>query len=128
MLDAFVDLDILAIESNYDPAMQHASDRPYFLKRRIMGGAGHLSNQQALDAVKLILSRHESAATPLPSHIVLLHRSRQCNCPNLLRDFFSKDARIAPRLTLSHQAERTEWLLPKPRAPITNEQLSLAFG
>lgn len=128
MLEAFVNLDILAIESNYDPAMQMASDRPYFLKQRIMGGSGHLSNQQALDAVRLILSRHESSATPLPSHIVLLHRSRQCNCPNLLREFFSTDPRIAPRLTLTHQAERTEWLMPKARAPIANEQLALAFG
>lgn len=125
LLDAFVQLDILAIESNYDPAMQMASPRPYFLKQRIMSGAGHLSNQQALDAVRLILSRHESAAVPLPSHIVLLHRSRQCNCPNLLRDLFSEDPRIAPRLTLSHQFERTEWLCPKPRAPLLNEQLSL---
>jgi phosphoribosyl 1,2-cyclic phosphodiesterase len=128
LLEAFVNLDILAIESNYDPAMQMASERPYFLKQRIMGGSGHLSNQQALDAVRLILSRHESTSTPLPSHIVLLHRSRQCNCPDLLRTLFSKDLRIAPRLTLSHQAERTEWLLPKPREPIANEQLALAFG
>ncbi|HZZ41356.1 MAG TPA: MBL fold metallo-hydrolase [Tepidisphaeraceae bacterium] len=128
LFDAFTNLDILAIESNYDPAMQLASDRPAFLKHRIMSGSGHLSNQQALDTIRLILSRHESTATPLPSHIVLLHRSRECNCPNLLRDLFSKDPRIAPRLTLSHQSERTTWLLPQPRPPLPHEQLPFAFA
>lgn len=127
LLDAFSHLDMLALESNYDPAMQMASSRPYFLKQRIMGGSGHLSNRQAFDCVQLILRRHETAAIPLPSHIVLLHRSRECNCPELLREFFSRDPRIAPRLTLSHQSERTEWLRPHPREPIANEQLALTF-
>lgn len=128
MLEAFSSLDILAIEANYDPAMQMTSSRPYFLKQRIMGGSGHLSNQQAYDCVRLILARHEAAGRPLPSHIVLLHRSRQCNCPDLQRTFFERDARIAPRLTLAHQGERTAWIRVTERVPVRNEQLSIAFG
>ncbi len=68
-------VDVLAIESNYCPRMQLASDRPEFLKRRIMGGSGHLSNQQAAAAVRAIEPR---------SHAVLLHLSRQCNTPELV--------------------------------------------
>lgn len=37
---------VLAIESNYCPVMQADSDRPAFLKHRITGGAGHLSNDE----------------------------------------------------------------------------------
>jgi phosphoribosyl 1,2-cyclic phosphodiesterase len=122
------DLDLLAIESNYDPQMQLASARPMFLKNRIMGGAGHLSNEQALSAVRAILDRCQVASRRLPSHIVLLHRSRQCNCPRLVRKLFSTDARIAPRLTLAEQYQRSEWLRPAGLAPSTGEQLSLNWA
>ncbi len=103
--------------------MQEMSGRPWFLKRRIMGGKGHLSNRQALAAVQQILDRGQR----LPDHIVLLHRSRQCNCPELLRALFSKDRRIGPRLTLAEQFERTPWLRRKALQVWTGEQLMLAF-
>jgi hypothetical protein len=32
-------VDVLAIESNYCPVMERESDRPEFLKRRVMGGS-----------------------------------------------------------------------------------------
>ena len=35
-----IDLHALGMESNYDPGIQRRSDRPDFLKRRIMGGLG----------------------------------------------------------------------------------------
>jgi phosphoribosyl 1,2-cyclic phosphodiesterase len=125
LLEAFEDLDILAMESNYDAQMQLASSRPVFLKRRIMGGAGHLSNEQALAAIQRILDRHEANLAPLPSHVVLLHRSRQCNCPRLLARLFNADPRLPPRLTLAHQHERTQWLRPRSLAPRPGEQLLL---
>ena len=128
LLEAFCGLDVLAIESNYDPQMQMNSPRPAFLKHRITGGRGHLSNHQALDAVRKVLDRCEQAGQRLPEHIVLLHRSRECNCPNLLRAMFSRDARIAPRLTLSEQLARTEWIRPRHLRPLAGEQLQLAWG
>ena len=127
LLDRLRGLDLLAIESNYDPAMQEGSGRPYFLRRRITGGRGHLSNDQALAAVRLVLDRAQATAERLPDHIVLLHRSRECNCPNLVRRVFSRDRRIAPRLTLAEQYTRSEWLRRKTVAPATGEQLMLAF-
>lgn len=124
LIERFVDLDLLAIESNYDPRMQLHSGRPWFLKRRIMGGLGHLSNEQAFAAVGAILDRSRRA----PAHVVLLHRSRQCNCPRLVRKLFARDARIADRLTLAEQDERSAWLRPSPLRPLVGEQLVLGWG
>lgn len=67
-------VDVLAIESNYCPLLQAASARPAFLKDRITGGFGHLSNEQSAHAVRRIAPRE---------HVVLLHLSRQCNTPHL---------------------------------------------
>jgi len=130
LIERFCGVDVLAIESNYDFEMERTSDRPYYLKERIMGGAGHLSNDQAFLAVRTILDRTAAACGPdrLPRHVVLLHRSRQCNCPRLLQKLFASDARIAPILTLTHQTERTPWLSARrPRAQHV-EQLALAWG
>lgn len=128
LVERFVGLDVLAIESNYDPLMQDQSPRPWFLKQRIMGGRGHLSNEQALAAVRQILDRCERAGSRLPAHIVLLHRSRQCNCPDLVRKLFSRDARIAPRLTLAEQFERSGWLRVRPAQALVGEQLTLGWA
>jgi phosphoribosyl 1,2-cyclic phosphodiesterase len=124
--EMFADLDLIALESNYDCDMQLGSARPAFLKHRIMGGAGHLSNAQALEAVRTIVNR-ASRRGRLPAHIVLLHRSRQCNCPKLLRRLFEQDHRIARRLTLAEQYARTDWLRVRPSGPLVGEQLSLAW-
>jgi len=63
-------VDVLAIESNYCPKMQVESTRPYFLIKRIMGGSGHLSNDESVRTVRAIQPREG---------VVLLHLSEQCN-------------------------------------------------
>jgi phosphoribosyl 1,2-cyclic phosphodiesterase len=128
LIQRFTGVDILAIESNYDLLMQRSSGRPACLQSRIMGGSGHLSNDQALAAVRTILDRCETAQQAFPAHIVLLHRSRQCNCPKLLTRLFSTDARIAPRLTLADPFTPTSWLAPVDREPVLGEQLRLAWS
>jgi phosphoribosyl 1,2-cyclic phosphodiesterase len=125
LFDAFQRLDLLAIESNYDPQMQQSSSRPFFLQRRITGGYGHLSNEQAYQAVREILARTKKSAQPLPQHIVLLHRSRECNCPQIVRGLFTQDRRIATRLTLAEQFVPTGWLMTQPK--FVGEQLTLAW-
>ena len=67
-------VDVLAVESNYCPVMERESARPEFLKRRVMGGAGHLSNQQSGELTRRVAPK---------KHVVLLHLSRQCNTPDL---------------------------------------------
>lgn len=126
LIRRFRGVDVLAIESNYDPQMQLNSDRPAFLKRRIMGGRGHLSNAEALEIVRQILDQAEQQMQPLPRHIVLLHRSRQCNCAKLLRALFSTDQRIQPRLVLAEQNCPTPWL-PARQRPV-HRQLELQWA
>ena len=128
LIEAFEGVDVLAIESNYDVTMQRNSQRPWFLVQRIMGGRGHLSNEQALDAVRRIITRSIATCGKLPGRVVLLHRSAECNCPDRLRELFGTDARIAPRLVLAEQHERTEWIRAVPETVFTGEQLALGWG
>jgi phosphoribosyl 1,2-cyclic phosphodiesterase len=125
LLECFCDLDLLAIESNYDRQMQVDSPRPWFLKNRIMNGSGHLSNAEAYALVRQLFQRCIASGKSLPRHVVLLHRSRECNCPDLLRAYFGRDARIASRLVLSEQHEPTPWLRA---GQVAGEQMMLAWG
>jgi phosphoribosyl 1,2-cyclic phosphodiesterase len=96
LIDLLRGVDLLAIESNYDPEMQRDSARPAILKSRITGGRGHLSNGECLDAVRDIAFPNE------PSHVVLLHLSRDCNCPDLVRDLWHREApSLARKLVLA---------------------------
>jgi phosphoribosyl 1,2-cyclic phosphodiesterase len=111
--EAFCDLHALAIESNYDAAMQRQSARPEFLKRRIMGGEGHLSNEQCLEAVVQIAAR-----SPL-SHVALLHLSRQCNRAALVRSLYERQApEVMERLTIASQHAATPMLHVHRRATV----------
>lgn len=100
--DRFRDLDALAIESNYDRELQVTSARPEFLKRRIMGGAGHLSNDESLDAVLALAPASEL------QHIVTLHLSRQCNHANLVQRLYAARApHLLDKLTITSQHQPT---------------------
>ncbi|GAB3936918.1 MBL fold metallo-hydrolase [Larkinella terrae] len=69
------------LEANYDDEMLERGRYPYFLKQRIRGGKGHLSNQQALE----LFIRHKPAYM---SHVLLSHLSKDNNNPDLLRELF----------------------------------------
>ena len=127
LIGRFCGVDVLAIESNYDPAMQQASGRPAFVKQRITGGSGHLSNEQAFGAVVDLLEQCRCKAKPLPRQIVLLHRSQQCNCPDVVKRTFSADARLRGRVILSDQHRRTDWIHAGATRPGVGEQLLLGF-
>ncbi|MAI66847.1 MAG: hypothetical protein CMJ26_03095 [Phycisphaerae bacterium] len=98
LLDRFVNLDGVAFESNYDPTMQAMSNRPESLKSRIMDGEGHLSNEQSLAAICHIASESDL------QHIVLLHLSRQCNSPSIIRDLYQSNlAHLYSSVTITCQ-------------------------
>lgn len=123
LVHRFSGVDLLAIECNYDPPMQLRSTRPLFLKRRIMGHAGHLSNQQAFDAVCRIVDRSPPGT---PRHVVLLHRSRQCNDPQIVRSLFEAEPRLVKRVTLTEQRRRSRWFHVTP-GNVAPQQLQFAF-
>jgi len=66
--------DAIILEANHCEHMLRRGPYPAFLKRRIAGNQGHLSNNQA---AALILR----AASPRLRHVMLAHISRQNNTP-----------------------------------------------
>src|SRR5258705_3265719 len=101
--------------------MQHKSARPIFLKRRIMDGRGHLSNEEALQAVRHI----EKGGRSRLSHIALLHLSEECNCPQHVKRLWQREMPHAmARLTITHQRRPTPLLRvtrPAPEIVITSQ-------
>lgn len=51
-------LDVLLLESNHDLHMLEAGRYPYYLKQRIMGEKGHLSNETAGQLLGKVLHEH----------------------------------------------------------------------
>ena len=86
-------------ESNHDINMLMESDRPYYLKARILSDNGHLNNEDASEAILNVIG-------PSTKEIYLAHISRECNTKELayktLIDTFEKsnydykDLLIAP--------------------------------
>ncbi len=69
------------LEANYDEDLLANGRYPIFLKRRIQGTHGHLSNQQAL----ALFLEHKP---PFMSHLLMAHLSRDNNNPELVRYLF----------------------------------------
>jgi phosphoribosyl 1,2-cyclic phosphodiesterase len=73
------------LEANYDEVMLEQGHYPYYLKSRIRGGHGHLSNRQALSLF--------TAYKPIfMSHLLLAHLSKDNNCPELVKKIFTEHA------------------------------------
>jgi len=124
LVEHFVGVDLLAIESNYDPQMQRDGDRPIFVKRRCMSDSGHLSNEQAFEAVCAI---DQQSPTGQPARVVLLHASRQCNHPGRIERVFRQNPSLWKRTTLTRQRRRTRWLSVEPAKPALQQQLTLGW-
>ena len=73
------------LEANYDDEMLEMGRYPYFLKNRIRGGKGHLSNKQALELFTTCRPTHMT-------HLLLSHLSRDNNSPDLVMELFRPSA------------------------------------
>ena len=73
------------LEANYDEEMLENGRYPYYLKKRISGDKGHLSNSQALE----LFTRHKPV---FMNHLFLAHLSRDNNSPHLVSELFTKHA------------------------------------
>ena len=69
-------LDLLYLEANYDVHMLQVGPYPYYLKQRILGERGHLSNESAGKLLSRLLHDNMQA-------IVLGHLSKENNLPEL---------------------------------------------
>lgn len=75
-LDALRDARILAIESNHDERMLATGPYPYFLKQRVGGRFGHLSNAQCAAALPDLVTGNTEV-------VVAMHLSEKNNRPSV---------------------------------------------
>jgi len=68
--------ELLFIEANHDVNMLMVGKYPYYLKQRILGDRGHLSNETSADLISRLIS-------PKLQHIFLAHLSKENNYEEL---------------------------------------------
>ncbi|HXB07276.1 MAG TPA: MBL fold metallo-hydrolase [Puia sp.] len=88
------------LESNYDELMLEQGRYPAFLKNRIRGGLGHLSNRQAVE----LFVRHRPSYM---SHLFPAHLSRDNNRPELVQALFEQDAN-GTKIVIASRDRETE--------------------
>lgn len=76
IVSAISKAQILYLESNHDVNMLMVGAYPYYLKQRILGERGHLSNDMAAELVCRILH-------PELQYVILAHLSKENNLPEL---------------------------------------------
>lgn len=76
ILDNLCGSSFLLLESNYEPNMLKYSRYPYYLKRRIIGPNGHLSNEEAASTISTLIKNGVK-------NISLGHLSKVNNFPEL---------------------------------------------
>lgn len=86
------------LESNYDEEMLAKGNYPYYLKQRISGGLGHLSNRQALE----LYIKHRS---PQMSYLILSHLSKNNNCPKVVQSIFEGHGDDVTKIVASRYEE-----------------------
>lgn len=95
LIKQFKNCNAAFLEANYDMEMLQNGNYPYYLKRRITSGKGHLSNNEALELFK----NHKPEYM---SHLLLSHLSKDNNDPGLVEKLFQAVAgktsiSVAPR-------------------------------
>ena len=68
--------DILMIEANHDINMLMVGKYPYYLKQRILGDLGHLSNETSAGLISKLINKKKQ-------HIILGHLSKENNYEEL---------------------------------------------
>ena len=74
---------VAILESNHDVGMLMNSTRPPYLKHRIKSRHGHLSNEQAMDALHELITQDTKI-------VMLGHLSNECNKYSIVNELASK--------------------------------------
>ena len=103
-------VDMLLLEANHDVETLQYGPYPYFLKRRILGDEGHLSNDAAAEFARL-------AVQSGTRDILLAHLSKENNTPELAEYAVARALQsaglsvrlgVAPRDTMSEYQKRLQ--------------------
>lgn len=103
--------DAAFLEANYDEQMLNNGSYPYFLKQRICGGRGHLSNRQALE----LFNTHKPAHM---SHLLLSHLSKDNNSPVLVKEMFEAHAKGTEIIVASRNEETAVFVISSAQRSI----------
>ena len=109
------------LEANYDEQLMEQGRYPFFLKRRIRGGKGHLSNKQALD----MFIQHKPSYM---SHLLLSHLSKDNNCPDLALQMFDEHAGNTHVSVASRHSESPVFVIDPSPLPGENNVLNQITG
>ena len=77
--DDLVGANCYLFEANHDPLMEMASNRPQYLKNRVLGDIGHLSNEDSAVCLSYLM-------TDKTKNVIFLHRSHDCNSLECLKE------------------------------------------
>lgn len=98
---------------NYDEDLLNQGNYPYYLKNRIRGGHGHLSNQQAL-------ALFAALKPSFMSHVLLSHLSKNNNCPVLVKKLFTPHANGTQIIVASRFEETPVYTISYPEGILEN--------
>lgn len=96
-LETLRDLRILALEANHDERMLATGPYPSYLKKRVSGTLGHLSNAQAACAAAQLVGSHTRT-------LVAMHLSQENNRPSLAVGALAEALGAIPTNDLGTQA------------------------
>jgi phosphoribosyl 1,2-cyclic phosphodiesterase len=106
------------LEANYCADMLSKGSYPAFLKQRISGNDGHLSNTQALE----LFCTHRG---PQLSQLILSHLSKNNNSPELVEKIFAEEAGNIHITVASRYAATPVFCIEKTTGAITVKKLAL---
>ena len=100
MLKQLDDTDLLVLEANYDKNMLFFGKYDYFLKRRVSGDEGHLSNEMAAQVLTMM-------KRPDFMKVILAHRSENNNTMEKVthtvgHTIVDAGIKIGPEMKLTH--------------------------
>ena len=90
--------DLLFLEANYDEEMLENGPYPYFLKERIRGERGHLSN---CEAIELLNSLKRG-----PEKVYFCHLSKTNNHPQVVLERCNGDLEWSGEVVICHHGEQ----------------------
>ena len=83
VMDQIRGADILVLESNHDENILRMGRYPWFLKQRILGDCGHLSNEAAAKALARALAEEDPEGPARERTVLLAHLSQENNFPEM---------------------------------------------
>lgn len=102
IVESFDRLDGLLLEFNYDPEMLANGPYPDYLKQRVGGRHGHLSNDQSLELLRRI-------DTSLLACLIAAHISEKNNTPDIVAELI-RELKDVPTPVLANQDAGFDWI------------------